>query len=43
MLQFDGMLSNKDEKLLVIGATNRPQELDDAVLQKYSQKTLKPG
>ena len=30
---FDGLASSSDEKILVVGATNRPQELDDAALR----------
>jgi spastin len=30
---FDGLLTSKEERLIVVGATNRPQELDDAALR----------
>ena len=33
LCQFDGLNSSNEEKILVMGATNRPQELDEAVLR----------
>ena len=33
LIEFDGVSSNSDQKLLVMAATNRPYELDDAVLR----------
>ena len=30
---FDGLMTSKDERLIVVAATNRPQELDDAALR----------
>lgn len=33
LCQFDGLHASHEEKILVMGATNRPQELDEAVLR----------
>ena len=32
---FDGLASSSEDKILVVGATNRPQELDDAALRYF--------
>ena len=38
LIQFDGLGSNSVAKLLVIAATNRPMDLDDALLRRLSKR-----
>lgn len=33
LVEFDGLPSNPEERVLVMAATNRPQELDEAALR----------
>ncbi|KAJ3390419.1 hypothetical protein HDU92_000493 [Lobulomyces angularis] len=43
LLEFDGLSSNNEEKsLLVLGATNRPQELDEAALRRLVKRIYIP-
>ena len=41
MVELDGAKSNED-RVLVIGATNRPQELDDAARRRFSKRLYIP-
>lgn len=38
LVEFDGLKSDAEEKILIMGATNRPQELDDAALRRFSKR-----
>jgi len=42
LAQFEGVTTNNEERLLIIGATNRPQELDDAARRRLSAKLYIP-
>jgi SpoVK/Ycf46/Vps4 family AAA+-type ATPase len=37
---LDGASTNSDDKILVIGATNLPNQLDKAALRRFRKKVL---
>jgi len=38
LLQFEGMLTGDMDRTIVVAATNRPQELDDAALRRFTKR-----
>lgn len=42
LVQMDGIRSSNEDRLLVIAATNRPEELDDAVLRRLPKRVYVP-
>ncbi|XP_065919773.1 spastin-like [Dysidea avara] len=42
LLSFDGMQSSEDDRILVMAATNRPEEIDEAALRRFVQRIYVP-
>lgn len=42
LIQLDGATTDSEEKVLVIGATNRPQELDEAARRRFVKRLYIP-
>jgi len=42
LVELDGAKTNHDERILIIGATNLPQELDDAVRRRFVKRLYIP-
>lgn len=42
LVSFDGVIADPNERILVMGATNRPQELDDAALRRMVKRVYVP-
>ncbi|XP_001600109.2 spastin isoform X1 [Nasonia vitripennis] len=38
LVEFDGLPCSPEERILVMAATNRPQELDEAALRRFSKR-----
>lgn len=42
LVQFDGVSTGADDRLLIVGATNRPQELDEAARRRFTKRIYIP-
>jgi spastin len=42
LVAFDGVGAGENERILVMGATNTPQQLDEAALRRFTKRVLIP-
>lgn len=42
LVEIDGFSTKKDEKVIIIAATNRPWDLDDAMISRFQRKIYVP-
>jgi len=42
LVQLEGARTSGEERILIIGATNRPQELDEAVRRRFTKRLYIP-
>lgn len=42
LTQIEGFNTKKDEKVLIIGATNKPWDLDEAIISRFQRKVYVP-
>jgi len=42
LMEIDGFSTKKDEKVIIIAATNRPWDLDDAMISRFQRKIYVP-
>ncbi|CAD7088648.1 unnamed protein product [Hermetia illucens] len=42
LVQLDGAMTSEEERILIVGATNRPQELDEAARRRFTRRLYIP-